>query len=54
MSSTSAAAKAVACGEVDMALTTEIAARLNELTFISRCRSIHMLWSVFGTVGNTN
>ncbi|REL31308.1 bacilysin biosynthesis protein BacA [Thalassotalea euphylliae] len=54
MPSTSAAAKAVASGDVDMALTTEIAARINKLTFISKCRPIHMLWSVFGTVKNYN
>lgn len=49
MSSTSAAAQAVACGEVDIALTTEIAARLHNLNFISRTRPIHMLWSVFAS-----
>lgn len=49
MPSTSAAAQAVACGEVDMALTTEIAARLHNLNFISATRPIHMLWSVFGS-----
>lgn len=47
MPSTSAAAQAVVSGEVDLALTTEIAARLHELNFISRTRPIHMLWSVF-------
>ncbi|AUX93837.1 bacilysin biosynthesis protein BacA [Mixta gaviniae] len=49
MASTSAAAQAVAEGEVDMALTTEIAARLHGLHFISRTRPIHMLWSVFAS-----
>lgn len=49
MPSTSAAARAVAEGEVDMALTTEIAARLHGLSFISRTRPIHMLWSVFAS-----
>ncbi|HBV39712.1 MAG TPA: bacilysin biosynthesis protein BacA [Erwinia sp.] len=49
MSSTSAAAQAVACGEADIALTTEIAARLHKLHFISATRPIHMLWSVFGS-----
>ncbi|CAM3669457.1 prephenate dehydratase [Vibrio aerogenes CECT 7868] len=48
MTSTSAAAKAVVNNEVDMALTTEIAAGLHKLRFISRIRPIHMLWSVFG------
>ncbi|MBH1929768.1 prephenate dehydratase domain-containing protein [Serratia rubidaea] len=49
MASTSAAAQAVVDGEVDMALTTEIAARLHRLEFISRTRPIHMLWSVFAS-----
>lgn len=47
MPSTSAAAQAVSCGEVDIALTTEIAARHYRLNFISRTRPISMLWSVF-------
>lgn len=46
-SSTSASALAVVSGEVDVALTTEIAARIHKLKFISRTRPIHMLWSVF-------
>lgn len=49
MPSTSAAAQAVASGEVDIALTTEIAARIHKLAFISRTRPIHMLWSVFAS-----
>ncbi|GAB7260281.1 MULTISPECIES: bacilysin biosynthesis protein BacA [Dickeya] len=49
MSSTSAAAQAVVSGEVDVALTTEIAARIHKLNFISRIRPIHMLWSVFAS-----
>ncbi|CAI1596259.1 type 2 periplasmic-binding domain-containing protein [Serratia ficaria] len=49
MPSTSAAAQAVVSGEVDMALTTEIAARIHALNFISRTRPIHMLWSVFAS-----
>lgn len=49
MSSTSAAAQAVVSGEVDIALTTEIAARIHKLNFISRTRPIHMLWSVFAS-----
>ncbi len=49
MPSTSAAAKAVASGEVDIALTTEIAAKIHQLNFISRTRPIHMLWSVFAS-----
>ncbi|UTH75623.1 hypothetical protein [Chromobacterium sp. IIBBL 290-4] len=49
-SSTSAAAQAVVEGEVDMALTTEIAAKLHGLAFVSRTRPIHMLWSVFAPV----
>ncbi|SHO58668.1 bacilysin biosynthesis protein BacA [Vibrio quintilis] len=48
MTSTSAAAQAVVNNEVDMALTTEIAAGLHQLKFVSRIRPIHMLWSVFG------
>ncbi|AHG21711.1 bacilysin biosynthesis protein BacA [Chania multitudinisentens RB-25] len=49
MPSTSAAAQAVSSGEVDLALTTEIAARLYKLNFISKTRPIHMLWSVFAS-----
>ncbi|MCA7014583.1 bacilysin biosynthesis protein BacA [Dickeya dadantii] len=49
MSSTSAAAQAVANHEVDMALTTEVAVNLHRLRFISRTRPIHMLWSIFST-----
>lgn len=45
--STSSAAKAVAEGEVDIALTTEFAAKIHGLTFISKVRPIEMLWSVF-------
>ncbi|MCO7263674.1 bacilysin biosynthesis protein BacA [Dickeya zeae] len=47
MSSTSAAAQAVANHDVDVALTTEVAVNLHCLQFISRTRPIHMLWSVF-------
>lgn len=47
--STSSAAQAVSSGEVDIALTTEIAARLHKLNFISSTRPIHMLWSVFAS-----
>ncbi len=55
MPSTSAAAQAVSSGEVDMALTTEIAARLHALEFVSKTRPIHMLWSVFASqVGTFN
>lgn len=49
MSSTSASALAVVSGEVDVALTTEIAAKIHKLKFISRTRPIHMLWSVFAS-----
>ncbi|MHB0774485.1 bacilysin biosynthesis protein BacA [Halomonas sp. WWR20] len=45
--STSAAAAAVARGEVDVALTTEVAANIHGLHFISNTRPIRMLWSVF-------
>lgn len=45
--STSAAAAAVAKGEVDVALTTEVAANIHGLNFISSTRPIRMLWSVF-------
>ncbi|AWK42744.1 MULTISPECIES: prephenate decarboxylase [Photorhabdus] len=45
--STSSAAKAVANSEVDAALTTEVAAKLHNLKFISHIRPIQMLWSVF-------
>ncbi|MCV6959817.1 bacilysin biosynthesis protein BacA [Erwinia amylovora] len=49
MSSTSAAAHAVAICEVDIALTTEVAARIHNLDFVSPTRPIHMLWSVFAS-----
>ncbi|MDT0175971.1 bacilysin biosynthesis protein BacA [Enterobacter sp. BRE11] len=49
MPSTSAAAQAVISGEVDVALTTEIAAGIHKLNFISRTRPKHMLWSVFAS-----
>ncbi|MGJ7908014.1 hypothetical protein ACOQFL_16230 [Actinopolyspora sp. H202] len=45
--STSAAAQAVAAGEIDVALTTAPAAELHGLTFVTRTRTIRMLWSVF-------
>lgn len=45
--STSAAAAAAARGEVDVALTTEVAAKIHGLHFISNTRPIRMLWSVF-------
>lgn len=45
--STSAAAAAAARGEVDVALTTEVAANIHGLHFISSTRPIRMLWSVF-------
>ena len=45
--STSAAAAAAARGEVDVALTTEVAANIHGLNFISSTRPIRMLWSVF-------
>ncbi|MEU4769923.1 hypothetical protein AB0H12_42565 [Actinosynnema sp. NPDC023794] len=47
MSSTSLAARAAVDGATDLALTTETAARLHGLRFISRTRPIRMLWSVF-------
>lgn len=45
--STSAAAVKARERETDLALTTEPAAKANSLCFISRTRSIRMLWSVF-------
>ncbi|HGE6810364.1 TPA: bacilysin biosynthesis protein BacA [Pseudomonas aeruginosa] len=45
--STSAAAAAAARSEVDVALTTEVAASIHGLNFISNTRPIRMLWSVF-------
>lgn len=45
--STSAAAAAVARGEVPLGLTTALAARLHGLEFLSRTRPIRMVWSVF-------
>jgi hypothetical protein len=47
MDSTSAAARAAATGEVDVALTTAPAAALHELSFVTCTRAIRMLWSVF-------
>ncbi|MFE6946453.1 type 2 periplasmic-binding domain-containing protein [Streptomyces chartreusis] len=45
--STSQAAQAVAERRYDLALTTEPAASLHGLRFISRLRPIRMVWSVF-------
>jgi hypothetical protein len=45
--STSAAAGQARRRETDLALTTQPAAKANELEFISRTRTIRMLWSVF-------
>ncbi|MEX2968845.1 hypothetical protein [Streptomyces sp. C184] len=45
--STSAAAAAVASGEVPLALTTAPAARLHGLDFVSPTRPIRMVWSAF-------
>lgn len=47
VSSTSEAARMVARGEVDLALTNESSARRHNLRFVSRTRPIRMLWSVF-------
>ena len=47
VASTSAAAIAVRDGLVDLALTTQPAAATYGLEFISRTRTIRMLWSVF-------
>ncbi|WP_051766643.1 type 2 periplasmic-binding domain-containing protein [Saccharothrix syringae] len=47
VTSTSAAAIAVRDGEVDLALTTQPSAAAYDLEFISRTRTIRMLWSVF-------
>lgn len=47
MSSTSAAARAACERQVDLALTTEQAAGYYGLEFISRTRTIQMVWSVF-------
>ena len=46
-SSTSEAARMVAQGEVDLALTNETSAREHRLRFVSPKRPIRMLWSVF-------
>ncbi|MCX5415805.1 hypothetical protein [Streptomyces sp. NBC_00059] len=48
--STSLAAAMADRGEVDLALTTELAAEVSGLGFISRSRAIRMLWSVFAPV----
>ncbi|MFF2518404.1 prephenate dehydratase domain-containing protein [Streptomyces sp. NPDC058086] len=47
--STSSAARAVAEGKFDLAMTTEPAAELYGLEFVSRRRPIRMVWSVFTT-----
>jgi prephenate dehydratase len=51
--STSAAAGQARRRETDLALTTQPAAKANELEFISRTRPIRMLWSVFTLAGPT-
>ncbi|MCX4027519.1 bacilysin biosynthesis protein BacA [Endozoicomonas sp. SM1973] len=53
-SSTSSAAISVVNGEVDAALTTEVAAKLHNLRFISNIRPIQMLWSVFTMSDNSS
>jgi prephenate dehydratase len=45
--STSSAAREVRAGRADLALTTESAAALHGLHFVSPTRTIRMLWSVF-------
>jgi hypothetical protein len=45
--STSAAAQKAQQSEIELALTTGPAATLHKLQFISRTRTIRMLWSVF-------
>ncbi|CAN7735429.1 hypothetical protein [Caballeronia sp. LjRoot31] len=52
--STSAAAAAAAKGEVDVALTTEVAAKIHGLHFVSNTRPIRMLWSVFALTRTLN
>lgn len=47
MSSTSAAAAAVAADNIAVALTTDVAAAIYDLEFISTTRPIEMLWTVF-------
>jgi ABC-type amino acid transport substrate-binding protein len=47
VSSTSEAARMVARGEIDLALTNESSARRHNLRFVSQTRPIRMLWSVF-------
>jgi prephenate dehydratase len=49
-SSTSSAAREVRAGRADLALTTEKAAALHQLHFVSRTRAIRMLWSVFQSI----
>jgi prephenate dehydratase len=45
--STSTAAASVRDGDVDLALTTAVAARLHGLDFVSPTRPIRMVWSAF-------
>lgn len=52
--STSAAAYQARRRETDLALTTQPAAKANELEFISRTRPIRMLWSVFTLAAPTS
>lgn len=47
VTSTSAAARAASTRSADLALTTEPAAALYDLEFVSPTRTIRMLWSVF-------
>lgn len=47
MLSTSAAAAAVAAGQMTVALTTDVAAKIYDLEFISPVRPIEMLWTAF-------
>jgi prephenate dehydratase len=49
-SSTSSAAREVRAGRADLALTTECAAALYGLHFVTPTRTIRMLWSVFRSI----
>jgi prephenate dehydratase len=53
MLSTSAAAAAVDGKEIDVALTTDVAAQIYDLEFISRTRPIEMLWTAFSPTYNS-
>jgi len=53
-SSTSQAAHQVKIGEVDLCITNQSSAEINELKFISRLQTIEMLWTIFKSKTNND